>query len=49
MFDQYLLNELSLEGGTGRVLKLLMGRIHIFDDLMKIPYMGVMGVPMKCT
>ena len=49
MFDQYLLNKLSLEGGTGRVLKLLMGRIHIFDDSMKIRWRAVIGLPMRCT
>ena len=49
MFDQYLLNELSQEGGTGRVLKLLMRRIHIFDDFMKIRWRGDVGSPMRCT
>ena len=39
----------SQEVGVGRVYKLLMRRIHVFDDLMKIQYRGVVGSPTKRT
>ena len=35
------LEQIELEGGLGGILKLLVRRIHIFDDLMKIRQRGV--------